>query len=304
METSTKKFRVGSRSHSLGAHVEDVLRSRIRGGVYSPGSLLPGRRALCEELRVAPTTLDKAIKCLLADGTVRSESRRGTYVADTLPGITAERRPIVAQSPRHNASSVGFKIGVVSTVSDALTMDPSSDWFAYMIIHALEDRVCPLGNQVCYLKPMRADDRRDPLEVAVDQFREAGIVAMIIVAYHDNKRPLLDAALEKAKYLDMPVVVISSSSREWPVSHVWTDNRIAGRNAAEHLLENGHERIAFVAPFTFAWQEQRIQGILDAMRETGCHRISSRFSVQMWTSGLTPQHSRTLKTWELCWLAD
>jgi DNA-binding LacI/PurR family transcriptional regulator len=229
--------------------------------------LLPGRRALCSELEIAPTTLEKAIKNLLADGTLRTETRRGTFVADTLPPSEAADDD-EATSVRRMHTVSGYRIGIVDTVTNLSIMDPRHNWFEYMIVHAAEDRVSASGNRTVYLSARKPNSLGEICDGAAEEFHGIGVDAIIIVAYHDKKEAA-ERVLASAKALRIPAVVISTSSREWPVAHVWTDGRLAGKQAAEHLFDAGHRDIAFLAPFNKEWEALRIQGVLDAMRQAG-----------------------------------
>lgn len=55
----------------------------IRDGVLAPGDRLPPIRALAHELTLSPTTVSAAWGLLARAGTLRTEGRRGTVVADS-----------------------------------------------------------------------------------------------------------------------------------------------------------------------------------------------------------------------------
>lgn len=61
------------------------LRSALRAGQWAPGQQLPARKDLAAAFRVAPMTLDKALRILQEEGYVSVEHGRGTYVRDPLP---------------------------------------------------------------------------------------------------------------------------------------------------------------------------------------------------------------------------
>ena len=171
---NSRPIQLGSRGHSLAAHVEDVIRARIREGVFAPGSLLPSRRALCADLGIAPTTLEKAVKSLLADGTLRSEPRRGTFVADTLP--PAENAVATSNMDRRRTKDYRSpRIGVLSIDNDLILLDPVQSLFDYMILHSVEDRVSSLGGELVYRS--QQPSQFDPsylTDGAVDEFAELG----------------------------------------------------------------------------------------------------------------------------------
>lgn len=59
-----------------------VLRARIVGGEWSAGERLPSQRELAGSFGVTLMTLRQALSALEADGLVRAERGRGTFVAD------------------------------------------------------------------------------------------------------------------------------------------------------------------------------------------------------------------------------
>jgi DNA-binding FadR family transcriptional regulator len=68
------------RGPSLHGQVVQELGSRIAGGRYPPGAVLPNEEVLCVELKVSRTALREAIKVLAAKGLVESRPRIGTRV--------------------------------------------------------------------------------------------------------------------------------------------------------------------------------------------------------------------------------
>jgi LacI family transcriptional regulator len=148
-------------------------------------------------------------------------------------------------------------------------MRPEVNWFEYMIVHALEEKLSALGGQPVYAQSAKAEGTTERLFDSIDYLVGRGVHALVIVAYHE--RPVdIDGAIARADHAGVPVVVVSASNRQWAASNIWTDYRIAGRHAAEHLIENGHRRIVFIGAFTYEYQQQRIDGALDALRAAGC----------------------------------
>jgi GntR family transcriptional regulator len=70
--------------------IADDLREQIRAGKYAPGSRLPSNLALSKHYKVAPETVRAALGELGGDGTVVTQSTRGTFVVNK---PTADVRP-------------------------------------------------------------------------------------------------------------------------------------------------------------------------------------------------------------------
>ncbi len=75
----------GNGVHGVQDEINGDLRRDIRHGVYAPGDRLPARTKLQKQYKTTPVTVQRAFDKLTADGFVRSEGPRGTFVADKPP---------------------------------------------------------------------------------------------------------------------------------------------------------------------------------------------------------------------------
>ncbi len=98
------------------AAVADQLEDEIRTGAWSPGDRIPSIRILAERYRVSNVTMSRAVRQLSDRGVLRSESRRGTYVAErphatiTSDGIGFEvQRSFLRRYPHPRSLSVSVK---------------------------------------------------------------------------------------------------------------------------------------------------------------------------------------------------
>jgi GntR family transcriptional regulator len=82
--------------------VADDLREAIRRGTYGPGALLPSQPELARKYGLNQTSISRAIGLLEADGLVRTEHGRGSYVQD-IP--TAKRTRRIPSRGRGSGSS-------------------------------------------------------------------------------------------------------------------------------------------------------------------------------------------------------
>lgn len=69
-----------------------VLRSAILDETLSPGSRLPASRDLASQLKIARNTVVHAYDQLQAEGYIQARQGSGTYVADLLPALIADRK--------------------------------------------------------------------------------------------------------------------------------------------------------------------------------------------------------------------
>ena len=81
--------------NSLHDTVADGLRARIFDGVLPPGSFID-EAALCADLAISRTPLREALKVLAAEGLVRHEPRRGSFVSEVTEQDLDEIFPVIA----------------------------------------------------------------------------------------------------------------------------------------------------------------------------------------------------------------
>ena len=97
--------------------------------------------------------------------------------------------------------------------------------------------------------------------------RADGLLVVSLPPPPNQLRALVDAGV--------PVVLVDASGESVPC--VVTDDVEGGRIATRHLLELGHERIAFIGddpdnPFGFTATAQRERGYVEVLREAGIER--------------------------------
>jgi GntR family transcriptional regulator len=69
-------------SKPLYSRLEEIVRERIGSGEWPVGTLIPSERELSHEFGLSRTTTRRALERLAAEGVLRTEPRRGTFVAE------------------------------------------------------------------------------------------------------------------------------------------------------------------------------------------------------------------------------
>lgn len=80
--------------------IADAIINAIKTGKLNSGDALPGSRQLAAKLKVNRNTIIEALDVLLAEEWLVSKERKGTFVADSLPAISAIKRDV--QEPLKN----------------------------------------------------------------------------------------------------------------------------------------------------------------------------------------------------------
>jgi DNA-binding GntR family transcriptional regulator len=81
--------------NSLHEEVAVLLRDQIFAGTLAPGSFID-EAALCESLKISRTPLREALKVLAAEGLVRHEPRRGSFVNQVTEQDLDDIFPVIA----------------------------------------------------------------------------------------------------------------------------------------------------------------------------------------------------------------
>lgn len=81
--------------NSLHNEVAELLREQIFAGTLVPGSFID-EAALCASLKISRTPLREALKVLSAEGLVRHEPRRGSFVNEVTEQDLDEIFPVIA----------------------------------------------------------------------------------------------------------------------------------------------------------------------------------------------------------------
>ena len=228
--------------------IEADMRSRVRTGQWRAGAMLPSRRDLAEQYSVSSVTINRALLPLITDGLLRADDRRGTFVSDT---------------DDTGASVVPCIFGIVAALTpDQVTQDA-------VIFRAMEQTLTDAGHTAALCN--RAEDNTRALRPLADSVKLllAQKVDAIAVICLDLDRVQLEDELKRIDFHGTPAVFILAGALRLPLTHIFYDNRIAGYQAAKHLLDAGYKELTVVAPFTASWVTERLRGIEDACLQAG-----------------------------------
>lgn len=228
------------------SQVSRIIRSRLLRGAYS--GRLPSERDLASELGTNPKTVQCALAQLEAVGLVRREQRKGTFAV-----------PLIGGSPESRT----MRVRLVHSIGNLQESNALSFWSS-RVIFQFQRAAATLGLEVI-------------LEYA--DLLETDRVVMDAVIHSRDLRCagtcLLSSPIDTPLALRLseavgPVVVADWDLEEPLFPHVVFDNLNAGCLAAQHLLELGHRRLAWLdydLPETS--RKDRRRGVEETLRQAG-----------------------------------
>lgn len=220
-----------------------ILRSRLMRGTYR--DRLPSIRQLAKELSTDPKTVQCALAQLEVAGLVRRVPRRGTFAVGGGEGTTPQAATYVC----------------ITTDSPSIVRGDTR-FFGIPIIAAFHDEA--KGHQLDVVIRF-SDDPSRTVAKALDDARNHRCAGTCLLSI-----PVSTATALRLAQAGGGIVVADWDMEEILVPCVVFDNLVAGRQAAEHLMQLGHRRIAYVSGTRGSpSQEDRWQGFCQALARAG-----------------------------------
>ncbi len=213
------------------------------------------------------------MKTLIAEGYLRAVDRRGTFVADTLPGSdTADPVPLADAPDRLARFPRGAVVGVVTPVSDSETVAFLGRHDAYEVVAAFERYVSEFeGVTQIFGHDEVAGRAVMPIE-ATQRAISAGCDAILVALSYN--RWSAEPLIVMAENAGIPVVFAGSEPLREPAVSIYYDNVGAGYQAAEHLVQAGVESVAFFAHYVDWWVYDRAKGAQQAIAGARADKVS------------------------------
>lgn len=219
--------------------VRRILEEKVRTGDYRPGNRIPGERDLARDLGVSQMTVNKAILALCADGWLRREAGNGTFVRD-------EFRPPVPDVVR-----IGF---AVRTATERI----GSDYYLSGLLQGIQRAVT-----------------NEPISLTLFEITHAEVFGRLANAPVDGLL-LVDvlhtSAGEVARLAEAGkrIVIVGAEAGSLRIPYVDADNYQGGLDAMQHLMREGHSRIAGVFSYANASNtRRRLEAYRDALSSAG-----------------------------------
>jgi len=233
----------GADAQPLYIQVANIIKERIENGTWRDGDSIPPEKALCAEFDIARGTLRQALQLLKAEGYLRREQGRGTFIKLS----TANSNQPDSARTRHLAFVVPYvRDSSVSTI--LLGFEKMAEKAGYSVIF----------NHV-------NNDPQQQAEVVQKLVRQG---VMGIALYPVDSEHI--GPIERLVTSGFPIVLVDRYLKNLSTDYVMSDHFGGAIRGVHYLVNQGHERVGFVTWISPAVSmEHRKLGYLQAMRERG-----------------------------------
>ncbi|MGO2746655.1 LacI family DNA-binding transcriptional regulator [Microbacterium sp.] len=201
---------------------------------------------------------DVAIDAQVSVGTVSNVLNRPEKVApetvakvhETIARLGFVRNDAARQLRAGRSKSIGLVV-----------LDIRNPFFAE-VVRGAEERAAELGYSVLVAN---SDEKQERESTHLALFEEQRVAGVLVT-------PVEEALPRLVRMRDhgIPAVLVDRESQDSRFASVAVDDIMGGRIAAQHLLEQGRRRIAFVGgPVTLRQVSDRLRGAQDAAAESG-----------------------------------
>lgn len=225
---------------------EAIRHDTLRNGL-SNGDPIPSERDLGKTYGVSRVTVRRAIGDLIAEGFLRREGRRGTFVNDI--------SRVGSWMPSSESRLIAVLISRIQTsFSDRLLggIDDCSHEMGYSVVFGATDE-----------DPARASRQ-------IERMASEGVVGFILVPVAgDDYCSVNNDLFNQIRARGLPFVLQDRYVKGSNVDTVVSDNFDGAYRATKHLVEQGHRTIAFVGYLPCSAVEDRIAGYEKCLMDRG-----------------------------------
>ena len=252
--------------------VVKLLRDRINSGHYQIGEWLPTERILAEDLVVDRRIIRTAVNQLVEDGLVDRRPNCRPIVARVQNVPSGNADSSVPSSARDPLSASNL-VALIMWHGGGEGLEQQSNTSQQRIFWGINHTLIDMGYHTVFLDLGQVGEeednaRREAAHLRYVMDRGFGGAIFYPYAYRSNH------ALVQEVLQTTPLVMIDRRIAPIETDFVRTANYQAMFDTVMHLVEQGHQRIAYVSKFEIIQSVQdRIQGYLDAVRTANINEI-------------------------------
>ena len=248
------------------------LRQLILSGRWQTGYRIPSETELQRQLQISRSTIRQALGNAEVEGLIERVPGRGTFVAQLRPTT-------------HSKHPLAF---VVFDFDRPMQRD---------MLSGAESAARQAGYRVIFCHSN--SDARQEIRI-LQQLQEDDVAGILLWSSIDDGNPARLAQLSQQKF--PPVTMLDRTFKDVNWDYVASDNYGGGYAAAQHLMELGHQSVAFLAcpVLDLLPIAERYRGFVTGLHDAGCtpaepwligetnHEILSGFALQAYSDPCNP----------------
>ena len=226
--------------------LQSWLQDRIEQGYYATNGKIPTESELVQLSGLSRATVRQALKNLENDGYIIRKKRVGSFVKKT-------------QKSSFNIPTIGILIPDIRS------------GYAPILARGAEDKANQ--NDVSLIL-CNTDDKLSQAKYHVERLIKLSVSGVIYVPVAATDKQNLEV-INKLKRKKIPVVLADRGIQDSNLDFVTTNNFEGSREITQHLINNGHERIAFLSNQLYSTERLRYDGFISKMKEINVNQDTS-----------------------------
>ena len=214
------------------------LQDRIEQGYYATNEKIPTENELVKRSGLSRATVRQALRNLEQDGYIRRKKRVGSFVREI------EKNP-------NNIPTVGILIPDIRS------------GYAPILARGAEDEATK--NNVS-LVLCNTDDMLSQAGYHIERLIKLSVSGVIYIPVAANDQKNLQI-INRLRRKNIPVVLADRGIQDSNLDFVTTNNFDGSRQITQHLINRGHERIAFLSNKLYSTERLRYDGFMSKMKE-------------------------------------
>ncbi len=219
------------------------LQDRIEQGYYATNEKIPTEIELVKLSGLSRATVRQALRNLEQDGYIVRKKRVGSFV-------------LKIEKDTKNIPTVGILIPDIRS------------GYAPILARGAEDEATK--NNISLIL-CNTDDLLSQAKYHIDRLINLKVSGVIYVPVAASDKDNLQI-IKKLKRKNIPVVLADRGIQDSEIDIVTTNNFEGSRQIAQHLINEGHERIAFLSNKLYSTERLRYDGFISKMKEANINQ--------------------------------
>ena len=220
--------------------LQSWLQDKIEQGYYATNDKIPTENELVQMSGLSRATVRQALKNLEYDGYIIRKKRVGSFVKKNKRNLL-------------NIPTIGILIPDIRS------------GYAAILARGAEDEA---NQNDISLILCNTDDKLSQATYHVERLIKLSVSGIIYIPVAATDKQNLEV-INKLKRKNIPVVLADRGIQDSNLDFVTTNNFEGSRKITQHLIDNGHEKIAFLSNKLYSTEKLRYSGFISKMVEAG-----------------------------------